>query len=109
MAGQPPTQSWLRRNSLKLIAYSIGLLYFFLEIFLFALLVDNLGQDPINLTETITYSLIVVGMPLYLILGVWIGISDRLPQITYLYTPLLFGIPLMFGFIKLSYTISSIE
>lgn len=63
----------------------------------------------IDYKSIITYSVIIIGIPIYLFAGILIAINNRLPSRTFLLTPLVFGGPLIFALIKLGIEISDFE
>ncbi|CAD8042913.1 unnamed protein product [Paramecium primaurelia] len=85
----------------KLVIYSIGAAYITMEIIFYILLASELKQSKVDYTTIITLSLELIIIPLYLFLGVFISVSDRKPQYTYLVVPLVIGAPIIFGFLKL--------
>ncbi|CAK75391.1 unnamed protein product (macronuclear) [Paramecium tetraurelia] len=85
----------------KFVIYSIGAAYLTMEIIFYILLASELKKTNVNYTAIITLSLELIIIPFYLFLGVFISVSDRKPQYTYLAVPLVIGAPIIFGFLKL--------
>ncbi|CAD8052814.1 unnamed protein product [Paramecium sonneborni] len=85
----------------KLVIYSIGASYITMEIIFYILLASELKQSKIDYTAIVSLSLELIIIPLYLFLGVFISVSDRKPQYTYLLVPLVIGAPIIFGCLKL--------
>lgn len=87
--------------------YLIGGSYITLEIVFYILLAAELKSSIISYSNIIALSLELIIIPLYLFIGVFIAVSDRKPQYTYLFVPLIIGAPLIFGFQKLGYYLES--
>lgn len=69
-----------------------------MEIVFYILLAAELKSTPVSYSNIIALSLELILIPLYLFMGVFISVSDRKPQYTYLFVPLIIGAPLIFGF-----------
>lgn len=82
----------------KIVIYLIGGAYLTMEIVFYVLLASELKKTTVDSFVIITLSVELIIIPLFLFLGVFISVSDRKPQYTYLTVPLIIGAPLIFGF-----------
>lgn len=84
-------KSFFQKYTTRIIGFIVGGLYLTLELLIFLKLISESKNDPINIRLVVALTFEFIGMPLFLIIGIYISSSTRSMANTFLWMPLIFG------------------